>query len=161
MQALAPLTADLLALVPSEANRNLHGWALLADGQYEAARQVLSTLLGDSASSEVRYWAAINLAFVQYSLDDLPGEVESLVTACAQGPTTQSAAPLMVEAARLGDHRLARFAGSMLEELSDPQDRFLLRYAEILRAEPQYDFLSSLSSNCGPAARRVIDAALQ
>lgn len=159
--SLATLTEDLMSLRPSETSKNLHGWALLMDGAFEEARQSLGSLHEETRSDEVGYWAALNLSYAYYRLGDLEAEVDCLLAALRHRATTQAASTLMVEAARLGELRVARLAATVLEDISGPDDPALMAYVRILQTkQDRIEQLRSLESGAGPLAGRIIDAAL-
>jgi hypothetical protein len=158
------ITSLARKLRPNEASENLHGWSLLIEGANDSARQLLGTLLQESARSATRYFAAINLNYAHYALGSMPKALEAQLAAITESPEPNLLGSTMLNAATLGDWSLARVCSAWLDDLAHAEHPAILQLCRIVGSR---DLVSDdrtsirrLSDFGGHVARRICDAAL-
>jgi hypothetical protein len=158
------ITSLARKLRPNEASENLHGCMLLIEGANAPARQLLGALLEQSASSTIRYFAAVNLNYAHFTLGSLPDALEAQLAAIQECPEPSLLGSTMINAATLGNWPLAKVCSAWLDDLAHTEHPAIQQLCSIVGsrdlARDERVSVLRLNDIGGHVARRICDAAL-
>ena len=160
------ITNLIVRLRNDHRSANLHGYALLIEGDHAEARAVLGTVLDQSIRSEMRFLAAINCGLAA-QLDGAPlaEQLEFYMAALSERPEPEALASVLVTSALLGRSDLADLAGRFLNEQLRPTEARTMELVGIYRrrrwTDSELEGVRAVRDRIDGVTGRILDAVIE
>lgn len=155
------ITEFLRSIRPNDRSRNLHGWALMLDGEYSAAEQELHAVASSSLCSDSRYYAMVNLNYCSYAQGRLAEALGHQLAALKEAHSPTQLASAMINAHTLGRPDIVAACATELDQTWSAAHAGIKRLCEILavRRDPGEASKSAIPSPLGSVSAEVFHAA--